>query len=64
MAHSTAGVFDIPPTPGNDVYVEVKYGLAGCFAAVDPDIEAVNRALGLDGMAGNIDALISAALSS
>jgi hypothetical protein len=36
--------------------MKVEYGLAGSLAAIDPDIEAINRTLRIDGMAGNIDA--------
>jgi len=35
--------------------MDVEYGLAGSLATVDPNVVAVNRALGLDGVAGNID---------
>jgi hypothetical protein len=35
--------------------MDVEHGLAGSLAAIDSNVVAVNRALGLDGMAGNID---------
>jgi hypothetical protein len=35
--------------------MDVEYGLTRSLATVDPNVVAVNRAPGLDGVAGNID---------
>ena len=39
--HPAPGVFDVAGIPGNDVDVEVHHRLAGGFAGVDADVEAI-----------------------